>query len=162
MNFTWEGLQQAAAALDRVHGFAKRLSEVDRPGPAAADVEAAAVKALAAFDAALSDDLNTPEALAAVHGLVGEGNALLARGVVTREGAARLRAALEAMDGVFAVLLPPDEDRLSPEEQALLDGRQEARKARDFARADELRRQLEALGIVLEDTAGGTRWRRKR
>jgi cysteinyl-tRNA synthetase len=162
MNFTWEGLQQAAAALDRVHGFAKRLSEVERPGPAAPEVEAAAAKALAAFDAALSDDLNTPEALAAAHGLVGEGNALLARGVVTREGAARLRGALEAMDGVFAVLLPADEDRLSAEEQALLDGRQEARKARDFARADELRRRLEALGILLEDTAGGTRWRRKR
>jgi cysteinyl-tRNA synthetase len=66
------------------------------------------------------------------------------------------------MDGVFGVLLPPEEDRLEPELQALLDGRQAARKAREFGRADELRQQLETRGIVLEDTSGGTRWRRKR
>ena len=102
------------------------------------------------------------KALAAVHGLVGEGNALLAGGLVNRAGAGLLRAGLEAMDGVFAVLLPPEEDRLEPELQALLDERQAARKARQFARADELRGELERRGIVLEDTAGGTRWRRKR
>jgi cysteinyl-tRNA synthetase len=162
MNFTWDGLQQAAAALDRVHGFARRLAEVERAGGVAPEVEQAADRALGAFDAALSDDLNTPEALAAVHGLVGEGNALLARGLVSGEGAARLRSRLEAMDGVFGVLLPQEEDRLEPELQALLDGRQAARKAREFGRADELRQQLETKGVVLEDTPGGTRWRRKR
>ena len=53
MNFSWDGLQQAATALDRVHGFAQRLAEVDREGPLAAEVEQAAAKALQAFDAAL-------------------------------------------------------------------------------------------------------------
>ena len=67
------------------------------------------------------------------------------------------------MDGVFGVLLPGgEEDRLSPEEQALFDERQEARRQRDFARADAARARLEALGVVLEDTPKGTRWRRKR
>jgi cysteinyl-tRNA synthetase len=66
------------------------------------------------------------------------------------------------MDGVFAVLLPAAEDRLSPEEQALLDERQEARRSRDFSRADGARRRLEEMGIVLEDTPKGTRWRRRR
>ena len=113
-----------------------------------------------AFDRALCDDLNTPEALAAVHGLVGEGNALLASGALTLEGAAVLRAQLERMNGVFAVLLPL-EDRLSADEQALYDGRQDARKARDFARADQLRQELEAKGVVIEDTPKGARWRRK-
>jgi cysteinyl-tRNA synthetase len=162
MNFTWEGLQQASASLDRVHGFARRLAEVDRDGPVAPEVEQAGEKALSAFDAALSDDLNTPEALAAVHGLVGEGNALLAGGLVTREGAVRLRSALERMDRVFAVLLPPDEDRLEPALQTLLDERQAARKARQFGRADELRALLDERGILIEDTAGSMRWRRKR
>ena len=68
----------------------------------------------------------------------------------------------EAMDGIFGVFLPTGEDRLSAEEQALLDERQEARRNREFSQADEARRRLEEKGIVLEDTPKGTRWRRKR
>jgi cysteinyl-tRNA synthetase len=160
LNFTWEGLQQAAAALDKIRGFARRLREVEREGPAAGAAEEAAQKAEDAFDQALGDDLNTPEALAAVHGLVNDGNALLATGQLTRGSAAVLLAQLERMNSVFAVLLPVD-DQLSPEEQALFDGRQEARRQRDFARADALRQQLEALGVLIEDTPKGARWRRK-
>ena len=162
LNFTWEGLQQAQAALDRIQGLAQRLTEVDREGPVSSRVRQAVERAHQGFDAALSDDLNTPEALAAVHGLVAEANALLASGDVTREGAALVRSEIESMDRVFAVFLPPAEDRLSPEEKVLLDERQEARRSRDFPRADEARRRLEEMGIVLEDTPKGTRWRRKR
>jgi cysteinyl-tRNA synthetase len=162
LNFTWEGLQHAAAALTRIHGFARRLDEVDRDGPGGQAVEEACARAASAFDEALCDDMNSPEALAAVHGLVGEGNALLAAGAVTREGASRLREALATMDAVFGVLLPSSVERLSPEEQSLFEERQEARRRRDFARADAARARLEALGVVLEDTPKGTRWRRGR
>jgi cysteinyl-tRNA synthetase len=65
------------------------------------------------------------------------------------------------MDGVFGTFFPEEADALSEEEQRLLDARQDARKRRDFAAADAARKQLEALGVVLEDTAKGTRWRRK-
>jgi cysteinyl-tRNA synthetase len=123
---------------------------------------AVAARAAQAFDAALSDDLNTPEALAAVHLLVNEGNALLAGGGAGRAGAARLREQLASMDAVFGVLLPDDADRLSPDEQGLYDARQDARRRRDWAAADEARAKLLALGIVLEDTAKATRWRRAR
>jgi cysteinyl-tRNA synthetase len=160
LNFTWEGLNQAAAALEKIRGFARRLQEVEREGPVDDAARQAAQRAEEAFDQALGDDLNTPEALAAVHGLVNEGNALLASGSLTRGSAAVLLKQLEAMNDVFAVLLPV-EDRLSPEEQALFDGRQEARRQRDFARADALRQQLEALGVLIEDTPKGARWRRK-
>jgi len=162
LNFTFEGLRQAEAALERIHSFATRLGEVEAAGEAGAAAQEIAARADAAFDAALCDDLNTPEALAAVHGLVSEGNALLAEGRATRGDAERMREQLERMDGVFAVLFPEaGEDVLTPEEQALFDGRQEARRQRDFARADELRGRLEAVGILLEDTPRGTRWRRR-
>jgi cysteinyl-tRNA synthetase len=161
LSFSFEGLDQAAAALERVHGLVRRLDEVDREGPAAEAAEACA-GARAAFDAALSDDLNTPEALAAVHGLVSRANGLLAGGALTGSGAALVRSELQAMDDVFGVLLPPEAERLSREEQALFDERQDARRRREFARADAARARLEAMGVLLEDTQKGTRWRRKR
>lgn len=113
------------------------------------------------FDNALGDDLNTPEALAAVHELVHQANVVMADGTATRAEAQLLRSLIDEMDSVFAVFLPGEEDRLSPAEQALYDERQQARRDRDFARADVARGKLDALGIVLEDTAKGTRWRRK-
>jgi cysteinyl-tRNA synthetase len=162
LNFGFEGLQQAKAALERIHGLVTRLADVageGEPGPAAE----ACAEARRGFDAALADDLNTPEALAAVHGLVSRANGLLAEGSLRRPGASCVLAELQAMHAVFGVLLPTAaEDRLSPEEQALLDERQEARRRREFARADAARAALEALGVVLEDTPKGTRWRRKR
>jgi cysteinyl-tRNA synthetase len=161
LSFGFEGLQQAQAALDRVHSLVARLDEPAGEGPEG-PAALAADEARRAFDDALADDLNTPEALAAVHGLVSRANALLAEGALTRAGAARVRGELTTMDGVFGVLLPTvAEDRLSTEEQAVFDERQDARRKRDFGRADGARKRLEDLGIVLEDTAKGTRWRRK-
>jgi cysteinyl-tRNA synthetase len=162
LNFSFEGLDHAKAALERVHGLLRRLDEVNAPGAEGEAVAAAVVRARHAFDEALADDLNTPEALAAVHNLVGDANGLLAAGGVTRAGAAAIRAGIEAIDGVFAVLLPRAGDRLSAHEQGLFDERQEARRKRDFVRADRARADLERLGVVLEDTPRGTRWRRSR
>jgi cysteinyl-tRNA synthetase len=162
LNFGVEGLQHAKAAVERIHGLVARLGEVGGEGGEGKAVEACA-EARRSFDDALADDLNTPEALAAVHGLVGRANGLLAEGALTRSGAARVLAELRVMDAVFGTLLPAgDDDRLSAEEQALFDERQEARRRREFARADAARARLEALGIVLEDTPKGTRWRRRK
>jgi cysteinyl-tRNA synthetase len=126
------------------------------------EAEAACVEAQTDFSAALFDDLNTPEALAAVHDFVTRANALLAAGSLTRKGAERLRAELASMDAVFAVFFPEDGDALSAEQQALFDARQDARKRRDFAAADAARLKLEALGVILEDTPKGTRVKRKK
>jgi cysteinyl-tRNA synthetase len=163
MNFTWEGLDHATAALARVHGLWNRLGEARGEGPAPPEAGGAAERWLRAFDQALGDDLNTAEALAAVHGLVTEANTLLGEGRLNAAGAETLRQAIGSMDAIFAVLVPQGaEDRLAPEEQRLFDERQAARARRDFRAADEVRGRLEALGVVLEDTPSGTRWRRKR
>jgi cysteinyl-tRNA synthetase len=162
LNFTFEGLGHAQAALDRIHGLVRRLAEVAKDGPADEGVSGAIARARAAFDAALEDDLNTPEALAAVHNLVSDANSLLAAGGLTRAGAAELRSALVTMDQVFGVLMPAGDDQLSAAEQALFEQRQQSRKRREFQKADAARAQLEGLGIVLEDTPQGTRWRRVR
>jgi len=160
LSFGFEGLEQAAAAIERVHGLVRRLDEVEREGPEGEATEACASGARV-FAEALADDLNTPEALAAVHGLVGRANQLLADGQLSRAGARAVRSTLESMDSVFAVLLPQGEDRLKPGEQALFDERQEARRSREFVKADAARARLESLGIVLEDTPKGTRWHRR-
>ena len=164
-NFTWEGLAQVETALSRIHTFWNRLREEAEGGavtPAAQIVVDAASSALLAFESALANDLNAPEALAAVHGLVSEGNTLADRGAVDASGAQVLLDALKRMDLVFACFEPPSGDTLSREEEALFEARQDARKRRDFAAADVARHSLQGLGVVLEDTARGTRWKRVR
>jgi cysteinyl-tRNA synthetase len=164
-NFTWEGLAQVETALARIHTFWNRLAEeqqAGRSGEADPGVADAASRSVATFEAALANDLNAPEALAAVHGLVSEGNALADRGLVNVAGATALLDALKRMDQVFACFEPPTGDQLSAEEQTLFDERQEARKRRDFAAADAARKALQEKGVVIEDTPKGTRWKRVR
>ncbi len=163
-NFTWEGLAQVETALGRIHTFWNRLAEESSSlaAPAQEEVAKAAASALAAFESALANDLNAPEALAAVHGLVSEGNTLADRGAMNAAGARILLDALRSMDQVFACFEPPKGDRLSAEEQGLFDERQDARKRRDFGAADAARKALQHRGVILEDTAKGTRWKRVR
>ena len=163
-NFTWEGLAQVETALARIHTFWNRMAEVTEGPGGAVDpaVSAASSTALAGFEGALANDLNAPEALAAVHGLVSEGNTLADRGLVNAAGAAVLIEALKRMDQVFACFEPPKGDTLSKEEQDLFDARQEARKKRDFSAADAARKALQEKGVVIEDTPKGTRWKRVR
>jgi cysteinyl-tRNA synthetase len=163
-NFTWEGLAQIEAALGRIHTFWKRLlEETSGPSEVAGDAAVGAARsALIRFEEALANDLNTPEALAAVHGLVSDGNTLADDGLVKAGGARVILDALERMDRVFACFEPPKGDLLSTEEQSLFEARQDARKRRDFAAADVARKALQERGVVLEDTAKGTRWKRVR
>lgn len=172
LNFTWEALDAAAEAVDRARRTRQRLREhpgTDAPDPRCPPwLEGKAEAALAAFRAAMDDDLNTPVALAALHGFLPEINARLDelgdRPIDEAERAAALRA-LAKMDDVFGFLdLADAEDEAARaalatwvEEQ--LQAREAARRARDWARADAIRAALAERGVVVEDTPYGPRWR---
>lgn len=169
LNFTLEGLDQAAAALARLRSFAERVRECEnRPADGAANAELTAAAAAAAqgMTAALEDNLNTAQALAAIFELVRQGNTALDQGRVRAPEAAVLLRALAHFDQVFQVLAPeaPAETArpAAARIEALMAERAEARRARDFGRADALRQQLDAAGVLVEDIkGGGARWRWK-
>jgi cysteinyl-tRNA synthetase len=121
----------------------------------------AAARALREFEAGMDDDLNTSIALAAVHNLSREVNTALARKQVKAEDQRELLDAIDRFDTVLNIFGEQQREMLDSEIQSLIDERQEARRRRDFGRADEIRDDLSSRGIILEDTKDGVRWKRK-
>jgi cysteinyl-tRNA synthetase len=109
----------------------------------------------------MDDDLNTSIALAAVHNLSREVNTALARKQVKAEDQRELLDAIGRFDTVLNIFGEQQREMLDSEIQSLIDERQEARRRRDFGRADEIRDDLSSRGIILEDTKDGVRWKRK-
>ncbi|MBX7219134.1 MAG: cysteine--tRNA ligase [Blastocatellia bacterium] len=162
LNFTIEGLQGIERRLERLTDFSKRLREAVPAAAPDAELLADIAKAQADFETALDDDLNTAEAMAAVSFLENTVNRAMAESRLTETAKAAAIAVLDKMDSVFAFFDKKSEELLDEEVQALLDERLAARKARNFARSDEIRALLAERGIILEDTRdGGSRWRRK-
>lgn len=144
LNFTFDGLQAARAALQRLDEFLLKA-----PDSAAAVSSSAAV--VSAFEAALDDDLNISRALAVLFEYIRESNKAGIPGDA--------RAVWQRVDEVLGFGLP-DRVRVPPEVQALVAERQAARQAKNFQRSDEIREQLARAGWVIEDTPRGPRAKR--
>ena len=188
LNFTFDGLTESTNAIDRLRTFHQRMVKGGFAPGSNADIAAATVKARAGYKESLANDLNTAEARAAIFDLVRTANSAADAGTLLSGNVAEILDVLTLFDGVFAVLVDNDaaitraaiawaerEDRMdevAPELvtrlafsdadiDALVAERTQAKKTRNFARADAIRNDLLAKGIVIEDSKDGVRWKRK-
>jgi cysteinyl-tRNA synthetase len=162
LNFTFEALRGAEKAVLGLRDFHARLTEARAETGSNPQLHEAAERALKEFEAGLDDDLNTSVAFAAIHNLAREVNTAIACHSLREENKRELLELLARFDSVLNIFGATQErEMLDAEIQALIDERQEARRRRDFARADEIRVQLTEHGITLEDTKDGLRWKRR-
>jgi cysteinyl-tRNA synthetase len=138
-NFTFEGLTAASTALERLKNIAETLEDDGETNK----------KYLAQFEKAINDDLNTPEALAALWNFIRDPKAT-----------GKLNT-LAKMDEVLGLdLLKKEKSEISEHVKILIEQREEARKKKDFKTADRIRNELKEKGVILEDQSdGGTRWK---
>ncbi len=173
LNFTFEGLQGAESTVERLRNFRQVVKEGGNPSRTeGVDIEGreedtlptvrvSASVALDKFETAMDDDFNTAAALAAIHEMVREVNTAVAERGLTSDDRAAVLDAIAKFDAVLGIFGTEENAMLDAEIEALLEERREARTNRDFARSDEIRDQLAARGIILEDTKDGVRWKRK-
>jgi cysteinyl-tRNA synthetase len=185
LNFTFDGLHQAQQSVERLRNFQYRLTMEEFPAGRDAELEKAAATAREGFERALSDDLNTAEALAAIFEMVREGNTAMDQVKFCDGNRAAYLDTLERADRILAVLENNDYEKLQrfglvavektsaasggmlagalsgQEVETRIAEREDARRQGDFARADQIRDDLLKAGVIVEDTKMGTRWKRK-
>jgi cysteinyl-tRNA synthetase len=160
LEWTDDTMSNARAAVERLTTAVIRAGEYEATGGADDEVFEGAISAAGvAFRAGLDDDLNVSAALAAVFELVRELNRRMDARSISTAAAQRAVDALHGFDQVLAVI---DEQpaELPDGAQALLDQRAAARSAREWSTSDRLRDELAAMGVAVEDTPAGQRWRR--
>ena len=166
LNFTWEALTGAAVAVDyifstwsRVTDFGAGLGSKSVAFPA----EERSERFNRDFNSALDDDLNTAQALGTLFPFLTEINKAFDEGMLDAKGAEIARLAIERADRVLGVIPFQVRMRAEPlpvEIEAQIVARNSARQRRDFGESDRIRNELAARGIILEDTPGGTRWKK--
>jgi len=161
LNFTFEGLQGAESTVERLRNFRRLVRDAKTAYGSDQETHQLIEKAVSDFEAAMDDDFNTAAALASIHDLVREINTILANDRLGSDDRAAVLNALSIFDSVLGVFGPEEDQMLEADIEALITERQNARHDRNFARSDEIRDQLAAKGIILEDTRDGVRWKRK-
>jgi cysteinyl-tRNA synthetase len=163
LNFTFDGLEAAATAIDRLRNFAMRLRANRFESGEDHEVAAKTAQALQSYEESLDDDLNTAEALGVIFEWVREMNTAMDEGRFREGNTAAALDVLDAFDRILDVLKPSQMDVLLSDADVdeKIAERNAAKKARDFKRSDEIRAWLAEKGIVIEDTRDGVRWKRK-
>lgn len=165
LNFSRELMEAAKASLDRILNCTEKLAALSAKAEGAdmTEAEAAEMEKVQAqvqnFEAKMDDDCNTADAITAVFEIVRLANASTDESS-TKVYVDRLLEVLKKLLGVLGIRGERKKEVLDSEVEALIEERQAARKAKNFARADEIRDELLAQGIVLEDTREGVKWKR--
>jgi len=165
LNFTMQSLDDAKSALGRIESFLLRLDEISRSAPHDAKhsdghADQLIGRFLTDFVTAMDDDLNTAGAFGALFTLIRDANIAIDAGRITSGDAEGLKTALMRVDPVLDIF-PKRDDPLDSSIEKLIEARNAARSSRDFKESDRIRDELLGKGILLEDTPGGTRWRRR-
>ncbi len=156
-NFTFGGLEAAKGAIDRLANLMRRLEDANGASKGKArDIISSTERC---FVDAMDDDLNIGLALASLFDFVRDLNNLLDLDVVDKTDAGLALDFLSRVDKVLGVVSSIKEEAIPSEAVKLIAKREAARKAKDWKTADEIRQQLRGMGVVLEDTAQGVRWR---
>ena len=159
INYSVEIIEQAKNSLDRLYTCRDNIDFALKNAPEGGEVPEFIAERKAEFITAMEDDLNTADALAAVFVLVRDINTAVANkaGKVTLEACADM---FDQLTGVLGLVYNRNTADLDSEIEALIEERTLARKNKDYKRADEIRDQLKAMGIILEDTPQGVKWSR--
>ncbi|HXI45429.1 MAG TPA: cysteine--tRNA ligase [Candidatus Acidoferrales bacterium] len=158
LDFSDASVESAGAAIERLDAGLAALAAYREDRPDDASLAALLETTRTAFEAALDDDLNVSAGLAAIFDLVRESNRRIAERRLSTSDAARIAATIRDLDAVLGIL-PVTADELPSGAAELLEARLAARAARDWAASDRLRDELAALGVAVEDTRDGQRWR---
>jgi len=159
LNFTFEGLEAANNAIERLVNFVHRLMQTN--GKGCGEKRKQLVNRVQKdLEEAMDDDLNIGPALAALFDFVRDVNKLMDDNMLSKEEAEEVYKLMMRFDKVLGVIGEVKKEEALPKEaEELVRKREEARKAKDWETADKIRRQLKAMGIVIEDTPEGVKWR---
>jgi len=159
LNFTFEGLEAAKNALDRLINFVYRLIDANGRG-CGEKIRGLMSDVQRCFEEAMDDDLNISVALAALFDFVREVNKLFDDNVLSKGEAEEVYEVMMRFDKVLGVIGEiKRKEKLPKEAEELIREREEARKAKDWGAADKIREQLRSMGIMIEDTPQGVRWK---
>ena len=161
-NFTFEGLEAAKSAVERLRNFVRRLHEAEGK-ESQGKIATLKAKLDACFGGSMDDDLNISIALASLFDFVREINNLLDANNVSKTEASEVGGTMMQIDAVLGVIGKVEvEEALPSDIDELVRKRETARKAKNWKEADAIRAQLKSMGIVLEDTAQGVRWHKEK
>lgn len=161
LNFLLEGVRSAESSLEKLRNFRRRVKDFKAAPGSHARVQEIIARAREEFESGMNDDLNTSKALAAIFEMVRDINIALDSNEFASDDRTRALELLASMDSVLGVLGQEEEAMLDPEIEAKIEGRNTARRSRNFQLADQIRNELAERGIILEDTPQGTKWKRK-